>query len=295
MDQLMGIRVFCLVVELKSFTAAASRLHLSPTMTSKHVMQLERRLGTRLLNRTSRHLSLTEAGGAYFEHARRMLEDLDGMEAVVSNAAVIPQGVLKITGPVWLGTPSFVGLLADYQAQYPEVRLDVDLSGRMVNLVEEGFDLALRVSSILGQSLIARPIAPVRFQLVGSPAYLNKAGRPQRAAQLSEHAVLSYSLAPTAQGLQIEGPQGVETIKTSPILQSNSETLLHLSALQGMGLVFLPQMMVRDDVLAGRLENLLTGYQFANLQLCGVYQSRSFLSSKVRTFLDFVSADPRMK
>jgi DNA-binding transcriptional LysR family regulator len=240
-------------------------------------------------------LSLTEAGSAYFEHARRMLDDLDSVEAVVSNAAVVPKGVLKMSGPVWLGTPAFVGLLADYQLQYPEVRLDVDLSGRLVNLVEEGFDLALRVSATLGQALIARPIAPVRFQLVGSPSYLNKAGRPQRAAQLSEHATMSYSLSPTAQGLQVHGPHGVETIKTSPILQSNSETLLHLAALHGMGLVFLPQVMVREDVRNGRLETLLADHQLANLQLCGVYQSRSYLSSKVRTFLDFVSADPRMK
>jgi DNA-binding transcriptional LysR family regulator len=295
MDQLFGIKVFCTVVELKSFTAAAARLDISAAMTSKHVMQLERRLGTRLLNRTSRHLSLTEAGSAYFEHSRRMLEDLDGVEAVVSNAAVIPRGVLKISGPVWLGTPAFVSLLADYRGRYPQVRLDVDLSGRMVNLVDEGFDLALRVSASMAPTLIARPIAPVRFHLVGSPDYLNKAGRPDHIAQLTDHATLSYSLSSIANGLPVNGPKGSETIKITPTLQSNSETLLHLAALQGMGLVFLPELMIRNDVAAGLLEILLPDYQLGNAQLCGVYQSRSYLSSKVRTFLDFVSADPRMK
>jgi DNA-binding transcriptional LysR family regulator len=294
-DQLFGIKVFCTVVELKSFTAAAQRLDISTTMTSKHVMNLERRLGTRLLNRTSRHLSLTEAGSAYFEHARRMLEDLEGVEAVVSNAAVIPRGVLRMSGPVWLGTPAFVSLLADYQIKYPEVRLDVDLSGRMVNLVEEGFDLALRVSANLSQSLIARPIAPVRFQLVASPNYLQRAGRPQVATQLAKHAMMTYSLATFPNGLLVQGPRGAETIKIAPILQSNSETLLYHAALSGMGVVFLPQLMVRDDVVSGRLEVLLADYQLGSPTLCGVYQSRSYLSSKVRTFLDFVSADARMQ
>jgi DNA-binding transcriptional LysR family regulator len=295
MDQLFGIKVFCTVVELKSFTAAARRLDISPTMTSKHVVHLERRLGTRLLNRTSRHLSLTEAGSAYFEHARRMLEDLEGVEAVVSNAAVVPRGVLKMSGPVWLGTPAFVSLLADYRIKYPEVRLDVDLSGRMVNLVEEGFDLALRVSANLGRSLIARPIAPVRFQLVASPGYLQSAGRPLVAAQLSEHAMLTYSLSTFANGVHVHGPRGAETVKIVPILESNSETLLYHAALKGMGLVFLPQLMIRDDVIGGRLEVVLAEYQLGSATLCGVYQSRSYLSSKVRTFLDFVSADARMK
>ena len=295
MDRLFGIRVFCTVVELKSFAAAADRLDISATMTSKHVIGLERRLGTRLLNRTSRHLSLTEAGSAYFEHARRMLEDLEGIEAVVSNAAVIPQGLLRVTGPVWLGTPAFVSVLADYRSRYPEVRLDVDLSGRIVNLVEEGFDLALRVSATLAQSLIARAVGPVQFQLVASPEYLSKAGRPLQLADLAEHAILSYSLSAIANGLQVRGPQGPETVKVVPTLQSNSETLLHLAALQGMGLVFLPQLMTRVDIEKKRLEVVLPDYHLGNAQLCGVYQSRSYLSSKVRTFLDFICADVRMK
>jgi DNA-binding transcriptional LysR family regulator len=295
MDRLLGIKVFCTVVELKSFTAAAERLDLSATMASKHVMQLERRLGTRLLNRTSRHLSLTEAGSAYFEHSRRMLEDLEGVEEFLSHAAAVPRGVLRMTGPVWLGTPAFVSLLADYRTRYPDVRLDIDLSGRIVNLVEEGFDLALRVSANLGQSLIARPIAPVRFQLVASPEYLNRKGRPRSAAQLSDCATMSYTLSTFTNALLVQGPQGAETVKIAPILQSNSETLLHHAALAGMGLVFLPQLMIRDDIAAGRLEVVLPDYELGNAQLCGVYQSRSYLSSKVRTFLDFVSADPRMK
>jgi DNA-binding transcriptional LysR family regulator len=157
MDTLVSLKVFCLVVELKSFSSAARRLGISTAMASKHVMHLERRLNTRLLNRTSRSLSLTESGALYFDHSRRTLNDLEDVEAAVTKATVVPRGILRISAPVWLANPSFVGVLADYQARYPDVQLDIDLSGRIVNLVEEGFDLALRVARTLGDSLIARP------------------------------------------------------------------------------------------------------------------------------------------
>lgn len=141
MDSLVSMRVFCLVAELKSFATAAQRLRISPAMASKHVMQLEKRLGTRLLNRTSRRVSLSESGALYFEQARQMLDSLDEVEAAVSNATVVPHGTLRLTAPVWMANAIFAGVLADYQARYPEVRLDVDLSGRLVNLVEEGLIL----------------------------------------------------------------------------------------------------------------------------------------------------------
>ncbi len=169
MDSLVSMRVFCLVSELKSFAAAAERLRISPAMASKHVMQLEKRLGTRLLNRTSRRVSLSESGTLYFEQARQMLDSLDEVEAAVSRATVVPRGTLRLTVPVWMANPMFARILADYQAQYPEVRLDVDLSGRLANLGEEGFDLALRATgsahpliSIAPDARRSCPISPAR-------------------------------------------------------------------------------------------------------------------------------------
>jgi DNA-binding transcriptional LysR family regulator len=295
MDTLTSMKVFRLAVELKSFAAASRRLDISPAMASKHVMYLEKRLGTLLLNRTSRHLSLTEAGAIYFEHARQMLDELEAVESAVSKATIAPRGTLKLSVPVWLATPGFVGALNAYRARFPDVRLDVDLSGRFVNLVEEGFDLALRATRplALGQTLIARPIGPVKFHVVASPAYLSRRGRPLRLGELAEHDVLGYSLLPNANTIDATGPDGLESVKFEPVLQTNNESLLHLAALDGMGIALLPNCLVARDLAAGALVCVLETYQLFETQLYGVYQSRKYLSSKVRTFLDFIAQDTR--
>ncbi|MGN6319458.1 LysR family transcriptional regulator [Trinickia sp.] len=297
MDTLTSMRVFRLAVEFKSFAAAARRLDMSPAMASKHVMHLERRLGSLLLNRTSRHLSLTESGATYFEHVRQLLDELDDVEAAVSQSTASPHGTLKLSVPVWMANPDFVGILNDYRARYPEVRLDVDLSGRFVNLVEEGFDLALRVTNplSLGPALIARPIAPVTFHLVAAPSYLRKAGAPADAQALGRHTMLGYSMLPANHSLEVEGPRGVETLKFDPALQTNNESLLRLAALEGMGLAFLPKALIAHDLQAGALTAVLTDYRFFGTKLYGVYRHRQYLSPKVRSFLDFISDDARLR
>lgn len=292
MDTLPGIRTFCRVVECASFAGAARGLGISTAMASRHVMQLEQRLGCRLLNRTSRHVSLTEPGRLYFERCRQVLDDLDEAEASVSGAAAGARGLLKLTAPVWLANPTFMAVLADYQAAYPQVRLDIDLSGRMVNMVEEGIDLALRAGRIQSESLIARAIGRVEFFWVASPAYLQRAGRPQRLADLGEHRLLMYSLVP-ADSERVRNSMGGITLM--PSLQSSNESLLHLGALQGMGLAMLPTWLVAQDLAAGRLEVVLPGEPQVEITLHGVYPSRRHLSSKVRSFLDFLCADARLR
>jgi DNA-binding transcriptional LysR family regulator len=300
-DSLTSLEVFRTVVELKSFAAAARRLDMSAAMTSKHVMHLEARLATRLLNRTSRHVSLTEAGAVYFEQTRQMLDDLREVETAVSRASVVPRGMLKLSAPVWMANPQFVAVLADYRARYPEVTLDIDLSGRMVNLVEEGFDLVLRVSASPGDNLVARPIAPVSFCMVAAPAYVRRAGRPQQPAELAGHAHMFYSHIPLANGWSVrpvhaDGSLGErEIIKFDPVLMSTNESLLHLAALQGVGVAVLPRWLVQDDLRAGRLQELLPNYQFLQATMHALYPSRKFLSSKVRTFVDFLADEPRMR
>jgi len=294
MDSLVSMRVFCLVAELKSFAAAAQRLRISPAMASKHVMQLEKRLGTRLLNRTSRRVSLSESGTLYFEQTRQMLDSLDEVEAAVSHATVVPRGTLRLTAPVWMANTIFASVLADYQARYPDVRLDVDLSGRLVNLVEEGFDLALRATAAPDEALIARPITNVPFYMVAAPAYLKRAGRPARITDIAGHALLHYALYP-GESFSFEGENGPETIKLDPVLRSANETLLHMAALEGMGLAFLPKWLVTADIAAGRLEHVMPEHVVFVGKLFAVYPSRKYLSAKVRTFIDFVAADKRMR
>ena len=292
MDTLQSMQVFCLVAELKSFTAAADRLGMSTAMVSKHVAHLEKRLKTRLLHRTSRRVGLSEMGNVYFEQARKALDSLDEVEAAVSRADVTPRGVLKLSGPVWLANTSFVRLLAGYSELYPEVRLEVDLSGRMVNLVEERFDLALRMTHSLDAGLIARPVAEVVLHLVASPAYLERRGRPAALEELNGHQLLNYSLSPLGDDIRFGGDQGDTAIKFVTVLRSTNETLLHMAALEGMGMTFLPRWMIADDVAAGRLELLLPQQARFGGRLYGVYVSRKFLSANVRTFIDFLAENP---
>src|SRR3954453_3992624 len=285
MDSLVGIRVFCQVAELKSFAAAAARLGLSPAMASKHVMELERRLSSRALTPPSRRVGLTEAGHVYFDQVRPMLEQLDEVEAVVSKATVIPRGTLKVSAPVWFANSSFAGTLAAYRARYPEVVLDIDLSGRLVNLIDEGFDLALRVSATPGDGLIARPLAPVLMQLVAAPSYLAAAGRPKAVADLNGHAMLKYALYPL-RVIVLPSPDGEVTVNFNEVLISGNETLLHHAAVAGMGMAVLPRWLMAEDLAAGRLEPVLPEVLTIKAPLMAVYPSRKYLSAKVRTFID---------
>ena len=288
---MISLRVFCLVAELKSFAAAGKRLSLSPAMVSKHVISLEKRLGIRLLNRTSRHVSLTEAGALYVAQARSMLEGLDEVEAAISNVAVTPRGKLKLSAPVWIANSSFVGMLAEYNRRYPDVSLDMDLSGRIVNLVDEGFDLALRAMSRdrIDSGLVARPLMEVEFRLLGSPDYLERTGRPKDFAELNGHALLRYSGVNFGEILTLFGSSGQQKASLRPVMQSENETVLHLAALEGMGLVFLPVSMVEADLVKGKLELVLPGMVRFSSTLHAVYPTRKYLSAKVRTFIDFLA------
>lgn len=292
MDTLTSLRLFAAVVEFKNFSTAAARLGLSPAMASKHVGHLESRLGTRLLNRTSRRVSVTESGMLYFNYAKQMLDGLDEVEAAVSNVTVLPRGTLRLSAPVWLANTLMAEAFASYHRRYPDVRLDIDLSGRLVNLVEEGFDLALRATSPerLDPSLIARPLAKVVFHLVASPAYLSRRARPERQTDLNGHSFLLYNGLGDKGRLIQDSPEGPGTVSFRTVMQSESEIMLHLAALEGMGLSFLPTWMTQADIAAGRLEVVLPETAVFNVSLYAVYPSRKFLSAKVRTFIDFLAS-----
>jgi DNA-binding transcriptional LysR family regulator len=289
MDTLMSLRVFCTIAELKSFKGAADRLHISLAMASKHVMHLERRLGTRLLNRTSRRISLTEQGALYFTQAKQTLDALDEVEAAVSNVTVKPRGTLKLTAPVWFANRAMTQVLCAYRERFAEVSFDIDLSGRMANLVEEGFDLALRATypDRLDPGLVARPLYELDFNLVASPAYLDRTGRPGKLADLNGHALLLYAGLQTNGAMTLDGPQGSEAVKFRVVMESSNDTILQLGALEGMGLAFVPRCVVDADIAEGRLELVLPPAPIMRGTLYAVYPSRKYLSAKVRTFIDF--------
>ncbi|MBR1175318.1 LysR family transcriptional regulator [Bradyrhizobium sp. KB893862 SZCCT0404] len=292
MDTLTSLRVFCTVVEFKSFTAAASRLGLSPAMASKHLTHLEDRLGTRLLNRTSRRVSLTEVGALYVNQARQMLDGLDEVEAAISNVAVTPRGTLKLSAPMWMANALIARAIADYRQRYPDVSVDMDFSGRIVSIVDEGFDLALRATSRdrLDPGLVARPLMEVPFQLVGTPDYLERAGRPSTLSDLNGHSLLLYGGMNANGNLTFKGRSGTEAVKFRVVMRSENEIMLHLAALEGMGLVFLPAWMTQSDVNKGALEVVLPEDVMFSIPLHAVYPSKKYLSAKVRTFIDFFAA-----
>jgi DNA-binding transcriptional LysR family regulator len=289
MDTLLSLRVLAAVAEARSFAAVAERMGLSAAMTSKHVQHIEAKVGARLLNRTSRNVSLTEAGAIYLQAVRPLIEGLDEAEAQVSQDTIAPRGHLKVSLPVWLAEPGFVGILAAYRSRCPEVTLDLDLSGRRVNMVEDGYDLALRVTPTLDDGLIARRLTDIAFHIVAAPALLDRIGRPQRLADLTGMPLLAYTPV-TAQG-RIRfgtGPDAPE-IRMTPVLQSVNETLLFLAALEGMGLVIMPNVVARGHLAARRLERVLPDLPPPSIALSAVYPDRSYLPAKTRSFLDFLA------
>lgn len=289
MDTLASLRVFSMVAEFRSFVAAARRLGISPAMASKHIVHLEQYLSVRLLNRTSRSVSLTEAGARYLEQARSALEGLDEARSAIGETSVNPSGLLKLSAPVWMANACFAAFVRDYGERYPQVRLEIDFTGRKVNLVEEGFDLALRVTHAHHPGLVARAIAPVTFILVATREFLERTGVPSSLDDLDRHDFLAYSSVPSDGRLTWDWPSGRRGIQLKPVLRSANETFLHLAALQGIGCAFLPECLVMDDIQAGRLVQLLPDEAELRGKMFAVFPSRKHLSPKVRTFLDFLA------
>ena len=288
MDLLTSIRVFRQVVMRGSFTKAAEDLDMSTAMASKHVTNLEQHVQARLLMRTSRRLNLTEAGQMYFDESGHALDILQQATANASSGAKKPKGTLKITAPGWLAIPQFAQWLAEYQERYPEVMVYLSLENRRVDLVTEGFDLALRVTHDPSPSLIVKPIDHVHFYLVASPAYLAKHGTPQVPADLLNH----RGVLPTYTNLSnvVMHMDKAETEFVLPPAILTSDTLMNYQlALAGVGLAYLPAPILFDDLDTGRLVRVLEDYSYAPVTLNAAYINRQYLSAKVRTFIDFLA------
>lgn len=289
MDTLISLRVFAAVAEAKSFAAVAERMNISPAMTSKHVRHIETEVGARLLNRTSRHVSLTEAGAVYLAAVRPLLEGLDDAGAQLAQSTTKPRGTLKLSLPIWMAEPGFVRILAAYRARYPEVTFDLDLSGRQVNLVEDGYDLALRVSPALDEGLIARRLTDVAFFLVATPALLDRIGRPTDIPDLTDAPLLAYSPVINGGRLRFGLAPGAPEVQMNTVLQSINETLLFEAALEGMGITIMPHFVANAYLATGQLEQVLPKFPAPILGLSAIYPDRSFLPAKTRSFLDFLA------
>lgn len=288
MDTLTSIRLFREVVESGTFVAAADRLGMSTAMASKHMAHLERELGVRLLNRTSRHLSLTEAGKVYYEQCREALDILQTAEAAVGQEAAEPRGVVKVTAPVWCANQHFADILVNYQRKYPKVLIEMHLENRKIDLVEEGFDLALRATTDPSSSLIVRPLCKVPFVLVASPKYLQEKGRPGSLADIRNHGVVLPTYL-NMENIELSGPAGKIKVYNPPVFKTGDTNLALQTTRAGMGLAYIPAWLVMDDLKSGALEQLLPGQPLMAPTLYAAYTSRKYMASKVRTFIDFLS------
>ena len=290
MDTMLSLKVFRDVVEAGTFVAAARRLRLSPAAVTKHIAHLESSLGARLLNRTSRQVSLTEAGAVYYEQCKEALDTLQAAEASISASTEAPRGVLKVTAPVWCATSLFARAMAKYREQYPDVVVELRLENRKVDLVAEGYDLALRATREPSPTLIARPLVNIQFYMVATPAYLAQVRAPQSLADLAKYPMILPSHT-SFDAIEFEGPNGRATVKPKAAFMTDNTTMDYLAMQAGMGIAFLPEWQVRDDLAAGRVVRVLPEYDAPRIPLYAVYTSRRYLTPKVRSLIDFLKQE----
>ena len=288
MDTMQSFKVFLAVVADKSFSAAAERLELSRAVVSKHVKYLEEQVGTRLLERTTRSVALTESGRAFYERAQRAVGELEEAMLEAGQATVAPRGKLRMTCSVSFGVLHLSSAISAFLDRYPSISIHLDLSDRFVDLSEEGFDLAIRIAAVPQNSLIARKLAAAHLVVCGSPDYIAQYGTPRSPEELGKHVCLAYSYSPQPKVWMFKHAGEEIAVPIEGRGSANSGDFLRKLAVDGRGLVLLPTFIVGDDLKAGRLMQVLGEYDAGELGIYAVYTNRKFLPAKVRTLLDFL-------
>jgi len=288
MNNLHGLHAFVGVVENGSFTAAAQALGQTKSAVSKQVAGLEERLGARLLNRTTRRMSPTEVGQAFYERCRRIMTELEDAERAVTELHAEPRGTLRINAPMSFGTRHLSSAISDFMGLHPELNVTVDLNDRLVDVVEEGYDLAIRITRLPDSSLIARKLAPYRRVICASPAYWNTHGRPEKPEDLRHHQCLLYTYLLSGSDWSFIGPEGQCTVRVSGRRKANNGDALLSGARRGLGVLNTPSFIAYDDLCAGRLEPVLQDYSDVNASIYAIYPHNRLLSAKVRLFVDFL-------
>ena len=295
MDRFQEMRAFVAVVDRGSFVRAAEALAVSKTAVSRLVGDLEARLGTRLLHRTTRRLSLTPEGEVFHDRCRQLLDGVAEAEAELSAQAGEAIGQLRVNVPVSFGLLHLAPLWPAFMALHPRVMLDVALSDRIVDLVDEGYDLAVRIARLQASSLVSRRLASTRLILCASPQYLSRHGAPAHPSELAHHAVISYALLAMGERWEFEGPDGPVGVGVVPRMRSNSGDTCCAAAVQHQGIVLQPSFLVAPHLASGALVELLPQYRSIELGVYAVYPSRKHLTTKVRALVDFLVDAFRMR
>jgi DNA-binding transcriptional LysR family regulator len=285
MDQLAAMRAFVKVVDLAGFSAAARSLDLSTAMISKHIASLERHLGVPLLARTTRRVVPTEAGQRFHVHCLDILRAVEEAEQEVGTQALEAVGCLRITAPVELGQRHLAPLLPLLLERYPGLSIYLDLSNRVVDLVEEGFDVAIRVAPTLDTSLRGRLVTSSRLMLVAAPSYLQRHGCPAEPGDLSRHALLTFSLGSGRQWVLRQGELAV-AVELRPRLIATSSDAVRQAACAAAGIAMLPTFLVHDELASGALQPVLADWHIATLKIFALHPNRRTMPARLRVFFD---------
>jgi DNA-binding transcriptional LysR family regulator len=290
MDRFLEMQTFSAVVDAGSFVKAAEVLGLPKAAMSRYVGELETRLGVRLLQRTTRRLSLTEEGQVFYTRCKELLAGVDEAEAEITSRSGAASGLLRINAPVTFGILHLAPLWGQFRTQYPKVSLDVTLADRVVDLVDEGYDVAIRIATLPSSTLISKRLTSTRLILCASPEYLQKNGTPTQPNELAMHAVISYSYLSTRDEWHFEGPQGSVSVKTQPCIHTNSGDTCRAAALAHQGIILQPGFLVGNDLEMGNLVALMPEFHALELGIYAVYPTRKYVSPKVRALIDFLAA-----
>jgi len=287
MDRFVEMQTFAAVADSGSFVRAADTLGLSRAAVSRHVADLEARLGTRLLHRTTRRLSLTEEGEIFLARCRELIAGVEAAEAELGARGGAARGLLRVNAPVSFGISHLAPLWPEFQALYPEVRLDIELADRIVDLFEEGYDLAIRIADLPSSTLVGRRLATTRMVLCATPEYLARHGEPREPGELAGHLKIAYSYW-GGNEMSFQGPAGEARARIDPYLTSNNGETCRAAALAHRGIILQPSFLIGEDLAAGRLVELMPEYRALELGIYALYPTRKHVAPKVRAMVDFL-------
>ncbi len=290
MDKLQSMRAFSRIVTSGSYAEAARQLGLTRSAVSKAVSELEHQLGARLLDRTTRRVTPTEAGRVYYDRIAGILADVEETEAAVSRLHDEPKGLLRVNAPMSFGTMYLSSAIADFMVAYPDLRIEAIMNDRFIDPLEEGVDVTIRIGVLQDSSLIARRLSPARRVLVASPRYLHLHGVPRVLDDLATHRVLNFGHASGPQRWQLQADGDVVSVPVNAVLCSNNGDVLRAAAVNGNGITLLPTFLVGPDIAAGRLSAVLPDHPPVGLGIYALYAPNRYLAAKTRVFVDFLSA-----
>ncbi|HWQ40265.1 MAG TPA: LysR family transcriptional regulator [Burkholderiales bacterium] len=290
MDRFHLMQLFVRIVEAGSFSAVAREMNMIQPTVSKQLTALEEKLGVRLLNRTTRKLSLTDAGREYYQRCKRILDEVQEMEAEVSELQNRPTGTLRVNAPVAFGQLYLLPLTFQFRRKYPGLAIELSLNDRYVDLIQEGFDVAIRFGELQDSQLVARHVGSSARVCVASPAYLGAKGWPKVPADLKNHNCITYTYL-FGNEWHFDGPGGLQPVRVFGDFRANSGLTIRAAALEGIGIANIPAFLVREDIESGRLVQVLSDFGPAPVRISAVYASARLLSRKVKLFVDFMQEE----